>query len=70
MTRSGYEDRGGYCARCGERGDHPACRQALQLEPPRYCPHCRRRMVVQVTPTGWTARCVEHGELHSEPVRR
>ena len=34
----------------------------LELEPPRYCPHCRRRMVVQVTPDAWTARCVEHGE--------
>ena len=27
------------------------------LEPPRYCAQCRRRMVVQVTPLGWTARC-------------
>jgi uncharacterized protein YjbI with pentapeptide repeats len=25
-------------------------------------------MVVQVTPTGWTARCVEHGELVAEPA--
>lgn len=54
-----------WCARCGERvpsgGAHPACAAALALEPPRYCSHCRRRMVVQVTPGGWTARCVEHG---------
>ena len=28
----------------------------------------RRRMVVQVTPTGWTARCVEHGVLTSLSV--
>ncbi|HEY3629598.1 MAG TPA: hypothetical protein VGL21_01820 [Jatrophihabitantaceae bacterium] len=54
-----------YCDRCGEPGVHPACVQARQLEPPRYCPQCRRRMVVQVTPTGWTARCVEHGETLS-----
>ena len=26
-----------------------------------YCSRCRRRMVVQVLPTGWTARCSEHG---------
>jgi hypothetical protein len=54
-----------YCDRCGEptaTGGHQTCRQARGLEPPRYCPDCRRRLVVQVTPTGWTARCVEHGE--------
>jgi len=58
----------GWCDRCGEplaTGDHTACRAARQLEPPRWCTRCRRRMVVQVTPTGWTARCVEHGELRS-----
>jgi hypothetical protein len=55
-----------YCDRCGRLladGDHRACAQARELEPPRYCGQCRRRMVVQVTPAGWTARCVEHGEL-------
>ena len=31
------------------------------LEPPRYCAQCRRRMVVQVLPRGWSARCSEHG---------
>jgi hypothetical protein len=52
-----------YCDRCGEPGSHPACADARKLEPPRYCPACRRRMKVQVVPTGWTATCVEHGEL-------
>jgi len=52
-----------YCDRCGEPGVHEACVAARALEPPRYCARCRRRMVVQVTPGGWTARCVEHGEL-------
>ena len=50
-----------YCGHCGEPGvehDEP-------LEPPRYCPRCRRRMVVQVHPTGWSARCVEHGTTTS-----
>ena len=50
-----------YCDACGEPGTHPACRARRELEPPRFCPRCRRRMVVQVLPTGWTARCAEHG---------
>jgi hypothetical protein len=53
-----------YCDRCGEpveAGSHAACRQARVLEPPRYCRRCRRRMIVQVTPTGWLARCAQHG---------
>jgi hypothetical protein len=54
-----------YCGHCGEpagSGDHGACLARLELEPPRYCTHCRRRMVVQVSPDSWVARCVEHGE--------
>jgi hypothetical protein len=52
-----------YCDRCGEAPskDHTACAAARQLEPPRFCPECRRRMKVQVVPTGWSATCVEHG---------
>lgn len=53
-----------WCDRCGREltaEGHERCRATAALEPPRYCGHCRRRMVVQVTPTGWTARCVEHG---------
>lgn len=53
------------CDACGRPGEHPACRAARALEPPRYCSACGRRMVVQVTPTGWTARCVAHGTLSS-----
>ncbi len=54
-----------YCGHCGlpaGAGTHDACAARLALEPPRYCPRCRRRMVVQVVPDGWTARCSEHGE--------
>ena len=54
-----------HCGHCGEPGTHPECNRQLELEPPRYCPQCRRRMVVQVHPTGWSARCVEHGVLTS-----
>ncbi|MBL7500736.1 hypothetical protein I6A84_11395 [Frankia sp. CNm7] len=53
-----------YCDRCGEpaaTGTHDGCARARALEPPRYCPACRRRLVVQVVPTGWTAHCAEHG---------
>jgi hypothetical protein len=55
---------GPYCDRCGQNradGEHDACRRARELEPPRYCPACRRRLVVQVTPLGWAARCSVHG---------
>jgi DNA-directed RNA polymerase subunit RPC12/RpoP len=55
-----------FCGRCGQEagaGAHPDCERALALEPPRFCPECGRRMVVQVTPTDWTARCSRDGEL-------
>lgn len=53
------------CGHCGEPGVHAECARMLELEPPRYCTQCRRRMVVQVHPTGWSARCVEHGLVTS-----
>jgi len=37
----------------------------LGLEPPRYCGQCGRRMVVQVRPDGWSARCSRHGTVDS-----
>jgi hypothetical protein len=55
---------GQYCDRCGRvvtDGDHNGCAQARALEPPRFCPACRRRLKVQVMPAGWVATCVEHG---------
>lgn len=58
--------RASFCDRCGEATEHPNsanCAAARSLEPPRYCGRCRRRLVVQVTPTGWTAHCSEHGLL-------
>ncbi|WPF65909.1 MULTISPECIES: hypothetical protein [unclassified Corynebacterium] len=39
-------------------------------EPPRYCQICGRRMVVQVFPQGWEARCSRHGELDSAWLER
>lgn len=55
-----------FCGHCGEAADacdHSACVSRLELEPPRFCRACRRRMKVQVTPRGWTATCAEHGSL-------
>jgi hypothetical protein len=55
-----------FCDQCGKpagaEGAHERCADRRALEPPRFCPDCARRMVVQVTPTGWTARCSRHGE--------
>jgi hypothetical protein len=53
-----------YCDRCGRpltTGEHDGCTASRDLEPPRYCGECGRRMVVQVSPATWTARCVAHG---------
>ena len=53
-----------WCGHCGAAltaEGHADCRRMAELDPPRYCPHCRRRTVVQVTPAGWSARCSEHG---------
>ncbi|MEO7262185.1 MAG: hypothetical protein ABI047_13175 [Jatrophihabitantaceae bacterium] len=53
-----------YCGQCGRpsAGEHAVCAARAGLEPPRYCPHCARRMVVQVDPMGWRAVCSRHGE--------
>ena len=66
-----------YCERCGldlelgnesgeagGSGEH-SCVGYAELEPPRYCGRCKRRMVVQITPAGWSARCSEHGTTTS-----
>ncbi|WP_255769078.1 biotin synthase auxiliary protein BsaP [Pseudarthrobacter sulfonivorans] len=64
-----------FCGHCGEAYDgganppsyaHRQCEVLLQLEPPRYCADCKRRMKVQVTPTGWSAECSRHGVLAPE----
>lgn len=57
-----------WCGQCGQAlpaEGHPGCRLAADLEPPRYCAHCRRSLQVRVTPTGWTAGCAEHGATSS-----
>src|SRR5712691_3389399 len=54
-----------YCGHCGlpaAQGSHDACIRSLELEPPRYCPKYRRRMVVQVMP--------DRALLRARPNRR
>ncbi|WP_246257880.1 hypothetical protein [Amycolatopsis anabasis] len=60
-----------FCVHCGQpaTGAHTACRNPrTALEPPRFCAKCARRMIVQVSPTGWVAKCSRHGEYTSEPA--
>jgi hypothetical protein len=58
-----------FCGWCGKPDDdaaHDLCQRRLALvDPPRYCAQCARRMVVQVTPAGWVAKCSRHGEISS-----
>ncbi|ADB48859.1 biotin synthase auxiliary protein BsaP [Conexibacter woesei] len=60
---------GPYCDGCGRPaadGDHARCRaRRAATDPPRWCTACGRKLVVQVLPVGWTARC-----LACEPVSR
>jgi SAM-dependent methyltransferase len=59
-----------WCDRCGRAladGGHDDCAAARALEPPRFCPRCRRRMKVQVLPAGWIATCAEHGDIRGYP---
>ncbi|OFJ51469.1 biotin synthase auxiliary protein BsaP [Mycolicibacterium grossiae] len=52
-----------------EGGATPAA-ALLGLEPPRFCADCGRRMIVQVRPDGWSARCSRHGDLDSKDLER
>jgi len=40
----------------------------LGLEPPRFCAECGRRMVVQVRPDGWWAKCSRHGVVDAKDL--
>jgi hypothetical protein len=43
---------------------------ALGLEPPRFCEDCGRRMIVQISPDGWWAKCSRHGLRDSTSLGR
>ncbi|HLM96142.1 MAG TPA: hypothetical protein VK283_07485 [Acidimicrobiales bacterium] len=50
----------GFCPACGRPPDQcGGC--GRELDPPRFCTKCGRRMAVTVTPTGYVARCRDHG---------
>ena len=40
----------------------------LGLEPPRFCADCGRRMIVQVRPDRWWAKCSRHGLVDSKDL--
>ena len=53
-----------FCRWCGQPAggcDQVSC--ARELDPPRSCPTCGRRLRVVVIPTGFTATCRDHGDL-------
>ncbi len=43
---------------------------ALGLEAPRFCEDCGRRMIVQISPDGWWAKCSRHGVRDSTAHER
>ena len=53
-------------------GETPKLSHAARagLEAPRYCPLCKRRMIVQVRPDGWSAKCSRHGTVDSALLER
>jgi hypothetical protein len=50
-----------------EGGEVPRAAR-LGLEPPRFCAECGRRMIVQVRPDGWVAKCSRHAALDSKDL--
>ena len=56
-----------YCDGCGkpaDEGDHARClARRAATDPPRWCTVCGRKLVVQVLPVGYSARCVSCGPL-------
>ena len=55
-------------ARQSTQGSAVPTAAQLGLEPPRFCAECGRRMVVQVRPDGWWAKCSRHGLVDSKDL--
>lgn len=52
----------------GPAGSSVPTAAQLGLEPPRFCAACGRRMIVQVRPDGWWAKCSRHGLVDSHDL--
>jgi len=56
-----------YCVWCGRPRELCASehcgRCAPALDPPRFCPHCGRTLVVLITPRRVAPRCRDHGPV-------
>lgn len=53
-----------HCTGCGKSlAECPGC--GRELDPPRFCAECGRRLTVTIIPTGWVGHCRDHGELRS-----
>ena len=51
-----------HCTGCGRTVDQcDGC--GRQLDPPRFCPTCGRRLTVHVTPAHIRAACRDHGPV-------
>lgn len=51
-----------HCTGCGQSADRCAgC--GPELDPPRFCPHCGRRLTVYVTPGSMRPMCRDHGDI-------
>ncbi len=51
-----------HCSGCG-RTTSVCGGCGRQLDPPRFCPQCGRRLTVAVSPGGYRARCRDHGPV-------
>ncbi|MDP8928781.1 MAG: hypothetical protein M3O70_09445 [Actinomycetota bacterium] len=58
---------GAYCVACGRLlaspDAHADCR-SRNLDPPRFCARCGRRLDIQVLPTGYRASCRRCERIH------
>ncbi|MBA3655431.1 MAG: hypothetical protein H0W70_14705 [Actinobacteria bacterium] len=52
-----------HCTGCGLTSGACAGACGRDLDPPRFCPECGRRLTVYVTPAHFTAACRDHGEV-------
>lgn len=48
--------------------EHPDTNCRRELDPPRFCPQCGRRLRVKVHTSGYEAECRDHGTLANDQV--